>query len=791
MLSLSLLISLSSFSQTGSIKGYIKTSDGKPAASVNIRLKETKSGTSSTEDGSYQLRNIAPGKYTIIASFVGLIPVEKPLEVSANETLSFDLTLAESASQLSEVVVTGLRSLNERTSSVGKAPIKAMDMPQSMVVINHDILERQQTLRLSEALMNISGVYIMGTTGGGQEEIAGRGYAFNSSNTFKNGVRYNNGAIPEISALEKLEVIKGSAAVLYGNVAAGGILNLVTKKPRFENGGELSLRAASYGFYKPSFDIYGPINKNIAYRVNTTYEKANSFRDNVHSQRYYINPSLLVKIGKQTELLLEGDYLDDKRTSDFGVGAINYSLINIPRSRFLGASWSYYNTEQKTATATITHRFNKNWELRSTTGYQSFNSDLSGTTRPNGSSQFIQPDGRWVRGLQRSGSHENYLITQFDLTGCVQTGKWKHILLLGADADNYHTDALAYAYSNAALGNKNIYDTINVFDLGKYKQRNDIPDITATTITHTVQRRAGLYAQDLISITEQLKLLAGIRYTYQESINGYVDSLVKNSRTNTIGTADKAFSPRAGLVYQPVKTISLFASYSNSFTLNTGTDIYLNPLKPSFINQYEAGIKTELFKRNVSANITVYRIVNSNLAQMAITDASGNANNNSNIKELAGEVTSKGVEIDIMSKPIQGFQFIGGYSYNQTKYTKSNTFVVGSKLRYNPEHTANASVHYTFDEAGILKGWSAGFVAYYIGKRVAGRSTTVASPTFALMPIPDYVQLDASVAYTVQKLTLRLKCSNLLNRLSYYVHDDNSVNPIAPRQVAASISLKL
>lgn len=115
--------------------------------------------------------------------------------------------------------------------------------------------------------------------------------------------------------------------------------------------------------------------------------------------------------------------------------------------------------------------------------------------------------------------------------------------------------------------------------------------------------------------------------------------------------------------------------------------------------------------------------------------------------------------------------------------------MVGSKLRYNPDHIANASVHYTFYEAGILKGWSAGFVAYYIGKRVACRSTTVASSTFALMPIPDYIQLDASVGYIVQKLTLRLKCSNLLNRLSYNAHNDNSVNPIASRQAAASNSL--
>ncbi len=783
--------SMTSFCQNGHIKGIITTSDNKPASFVNVQLKEIKRGTATKEDGSYCLKDIQPGKYHVIVSFIGLQTIEKTIDVTGGETNNIDFILTENASQLTEVVVTAIRSMNERSASLGKLPVKPMDLPQSIAVIGKDVLERQQTLRLSEALMNVNGVYIMGTTGGGQEEIAARGYAFSSSNTFKNGVRYNNGAIPEVSALEKLEIIKGSAAILYGNVAAGGVLNLVTKKPKFDNGGEISFRLGSYNFYKPSFDIYGPINKNIAYRINTTYEKAKSFRDDVQSERYYINPSFLIRIGQQTAILLEGDYLKDNRTSDFGVGSINYALVDIPRNRFLGAKWSYYNTEQKTATATVTHHLNSNWEIKSTSSYQAFSSDLFGTIRPNASGQFVQPDGRWIRGLQRSGTNENYYITQLDLTGHIKTGSVKHLLLLGADADKYTTDAYAYTYVNTALGNKNIYDTINIFDLNKYRQRTDIPDMIATTVTRTSVSRIGAYVQDLVTIVEKLKVLAGIRYTYQQSRGGYIDSLTKKSRTAVAGTSDMAFTPRLGVVYQPAKTISLFASYANSFTLNTGTDIYLKPLSPSYINQYEAGIKTELFKRMLSANLTVYKIVNSNLAQTALTDASGNANNNANIKELAGEVTSKGAELDIMSKPYHGLQLIAGYSYNQTKYTKSNTYTVGSKLRYNPEHTANISINYTFNERTWLKGFNAGFIVYYFGARVAGRSTTVANPTYKLMPLPAYTQVDIAAGYTIQKLAVRAKLSNLLNQLSYYVHDDNSVNPIAPRQMAVSLSFKL
>ncbi|HYJ37965.1 MAG TPA: TonB-dependent receptor, partial [Chitinophagaceae bacterium] len=644
-----------------------------------------------------------------------------------------------------------------------------------------------------DALMNVNGVYVYGTTGGSQEEIGARGYAFNSSNTFKNGVRYNNGIMPEMSALEKVEIMKGSAAILFGNVAAGGILNLVTKKPRFDKGGEISFRAGSYDLYKPAIDLYGPISKSIAYRLNSTFEKSNSFRDEVHAERFYANPSFLFKLGKRTELLVEGDYVQDERTSDFGIAAIDYSIADIPRNQFLGAPWSYYKTKQSTITTTTTHQLSKNWKLANILSFQGSEIELFGTTRPNASGQMVKANGDWIRGLQRTKNREKYYLAQVDLSGQFKTGSVKHTLLIGADADQYKTNADAFTYANPAVGNKNIYDSINVFDLNKFIPRSDIPDMTSTTLTHTPINRVGVYVQDLVEVLEKVKLLAGLRFSYQETGGGYVYNYQNKTETKTDKQSDRAFSPRLGLVYQPTKNVSLFTSYSNSFTLNTGTDVNLNPLSPSYLDQFEAGVKTELFRKILSANLTVYQIINSNLAQMSLTDANGNPNNNANIKELAGEVTSKGIELDLMSKPIRGFSFIGGYSFNETKYTESNTFIVGSKLRYNPQHTANASVYYHFSERSFLKGFNVGLLGYYIGERVAGRSTRVqvSNDAFKLMPVPDYFQFDASLGYSIQKFSVRLKLSNLFNQLSYYVHDDNSVNPIAPRQFSMTASVKL
>jgi iron complex outermembrane receptor protein len=385
-----------------------------------------------------------------------------------------------------------------------------------------------------------------------------------------------------------------------------------------------------------------------------------------------------------------------------------------------------------------------------------------------------------VRGVQRTGTDEKYMITQFDLAGKFMTGTIKHQLLVGADADKYSTQTTAY-------NNLAVYDTINIFDAAKYRRRNDIPDLTRNTLTKAPVERIGVYIQDLVSLCDRLKLLAGIRYTHHSTASDvyyYAKDSVASSKR-----ADQAFSPRLGLVYQPVKNISLFVSYANSFTLNTGIDTFGKQLPPSYLDQYEAGIKTDLFQRALSANLTVYRIVNSNLAQ---TLAPVNARYPT-AQELAGEVTSKGIELDIITRAVRGFSLIAGYSYNDTRYTRSNIYIEGSALRYNPQHTANLSLLYTCPDHYLLKGLTAGITVFYTGQRVAGRSTrlTVTNDTYKLMPVPDFTTVDLTLGYTKQQLGFRFKASNIFNVLSYYVHDDNSVNPIAPRQFGAAVVCRL
>ncbi|UOQ52163.1 TonB-dependent receptor [Hymenobacter cellulosivorans] len=831
ILLLTLLLPATGWAQAlgGLIVGKLTGTDGAPLENISVSLKKAGTGVNTASDGSFKLKADA-GVQLLHISGLGFVTQETSVEVVAGQTTTVPtITLQINKHELAEVKIMEQRSLNQRPATVSKMPVALLDLPQAVVTVDRQVLEQQQVLRLSDALANVSGLYVTSTTGGTQEELGSRGFAYGSNNTFKNGVRFNNGVMPEASSLERMEVLKGSAAILYGNVAAGGVLNLVTKKPQFERGGSVGLRVGSFGLWKPIFDVYGAVGKSdkVAFRLNGTFEKANSFRDEVKSDRVYVNPSLLFELTPKTTLVLEGDYLRDNRTPDFGIGAIDYNILE-SRTRFLNVPGAKNKTNQTSTTATLTSRLNDSWQIRAIGGFQRYDNEQLSGNRPTGinngtitktnqatkvSMVYPRPQmyGNWQRSLSRTQSTENYYIAQLDLTGKFRTGFLGHTLLVGADADQYQTNALTYGAQ--------AFDSINVLDRSKTvpapaKRVSGYDQLLFSSRTLGSTRRAGFYVQDLLAISEKVKMLAGVRWSYLETpVTTYaydapVNGVQKITATEAKTRYDNAFSPRLGLVFQPIKTMSLFASYSNSFVPNTSAnsfDAEGKPLDPSVIDQYEVGIKNDLFKGALSANITAYRIVNSNQTQTILPGAYNYSIDRPNAQEMAGEVTSKGVEVDVQSKPMMGWSVITGYSYNNTAYTNSNIYENGSRLRYNPAHTANLSLFYNFSSAfgsnTFLRGLNAGITTYYVGDKLAGRNTRLVDPAtgkawangdaFKLISIPNYTQFDASLGYSYDRFSVRVKLANILNELSYNLHDDNSVNPIAPRNFQATASYRL
>ncbi|HFK5580955.1 TonB-dependent siderophore receptor [Elizabethkingia anophelis] len=692
-----------------------------------------------------------------------------------------------------------------------KSNLTVMETPQPIAIVTHEIIEQQQAKQLSDVLQNVNGIYVTSSRGNSQDSFGGRGFILGNDNIFKNGARVNSGVFPEVTGLERVEVLKGANAMLYGNTAAGGIINMVTKKPRFQTGGSFSLSGGSWNTYKPTFDVYGPISKDVAFRLNGTYETAKSFRDHVSSEKIYLNPSILFNIGKKSQLIVEGDYLINNFTPDFGIGSItnkdgSYSMNTLlPRNAFLGANWQYQDVKQASTNITFNHQISNNWSLNVITSYQNYTKDYFSTERVQWE---YDKNNRlnWKRPLNKTYNEQNYTSFQANVNGEFNTGKINHKVLIGADSDYGAADSYTYfnPSNNKTYGTGYIYGTgggngILYLDDTSTWSSGSIPASAIQDRNRIRTRRVGIYVQDFISLSKEFKVLAGLRWSYIQNM----PTINTNFRTNTkklvdnSSTSDQALSPKVGLVYMPNDNLSLFATYTNSFSANTGYDINRSTLKPTTIDQYEVGVKKNLWNNAIAVNLSAYQILYKNYYQTAELNAGGQPNSDPNMKEFAGKMRSRGVELDITGNPSKNLSLIGGISYNNSVYldTPDNFgYVENQRIVRTPATTANLSAFYTLPK--YIKGLKIGASFYYIGDRLAGWNDTKATNNSRngvsrIFTLKDYTTFALSMGYDWKKFSIQAKVNNLFDTVNYNVHENYSVNPIAPRNYYFTLTYRL
>ncbi|QDP85959.1 TonB-dependent receptor [Chryseobacterium sp. SNU WT5] len=693
---------------------------------------------------------------------------------------------------------------NKAKPMSSKSNLTIMENPQPVAIVTHEIIEQQQSKQLSDVLQNVNGLYITSSRGNSQDSFGGRGFNFGNDNIFKNGARVNSGVFPEVSGLERVEVLKGGNAMLYGNVAAGGVVNLITKKPRFDFGGSVGLSGGSWNNYKSTVDFYGPLSKSVAFRVNGAYETADSFRDVVESQKYYFNPSFLFNIGENSQLIVEADYLKNDFTPDFGIGSItnkdgSYSMNNLlSRKDFVGADWQFQNVEQATTGITFNHQFSDVWTLNAVASYQNYTKDYFSSERVQwGYATPAATRLSWKRPINRTYAEQNYTSLQVNLNGEFKTGSVNHKVLVGTDGDYGTNDSYAYNLSQTQYGtNGSTNGTIYLDDPSTWAS-GAMPDAVRKDRNRIPTQRFGVYAQDYIELSDKFKVLAGLRWSYIENKDSEKTTFANNETAYSDGTVDRAFSPKAGLVYMPNDNLSLFATYTNSFSANTGEDAVTGlALKPSLIDQFEVGMKHNFWNNAVALNLSVYQIENRNFYQTAEMK-DGLPNSNSIYKEFAGKMRSRGVELDITGNPYPNLSIIAGASYNHSVYLDTPAdfgYVENQRLVRTPATTANASVFYTF--TNYVKGLRLGASAYYVGDRIAGWNDTKKTlvdrnGVSRFLEVGDYVTAAVSVGYDWNKFSVMGKVGNLFDTVDYNYHENYSVNPITPRNFYLTLTYKL
>ena len=743
------------------VSGTVTTADGKPAEFVNITLQGTTKGTAVDAKGHYRLGNIAPGMYTLSASFTGLVTQTREVTLVAGDRQTVDFTLTENDRQLQEVVVSSGKANRygrQASEDVAKLPLKNLENPQVYSVVTGELMKDQQVINISQALSTVAGAVPSKDPAGGTS-ITLRG--FTAEVAARNGIPFiasgRSGADPV--NVDHFEVLKGPSAVLYGNIVSsyGGAIDMVTKKPFDTFKGEVNYSMGSWGLNRVAVDVNTPLNadKTLLLRTNAAVNREGSYLASGHNNTLIFAPSLVYKASDRLTLSMDIEaYKEDlTRTPYMLFSALGIDNVNKIPLDYRGV---LYNDDLNAVTGTFRtyfdakYKLDDHWTSQTDVSVVSEKVDHSYQYYPT----FLDPT-HVQREIDLFGPVSTYSTdVQHNLRGDFKAGPVRNRVVWGLDY--YHFKyALTYAWAVA--------DTI---DLTKgyvplmRPQADKVLQQASPGLYPIETDQYATYLSDLVNLTQHLMVMVGGRLDHYHQLgNGGYDQT--------------SATPKLGLIFQPVKDrLSLFGNYMSGFT-NNGPVVQPNGevlvLKPEFARQWEGGVKLDVLHHHVSAAVSYYSIDIDN--SVRYTD--------SNYAVQDGKQKSSGLEVDLNASPAPGLSVVAGYVYNKNQYTRAATGV-GKDIAGTPRNVANVWVSYKFQPETALHDLGFGAGVNYSEKSWYDLDNTIVIPAFTLV--------NASVFYDRPKWRLGLSANNLTNK--QYWSPSFTANPQPLRQVIGSVTVK-
>jgi catecholate siderophore receptor len=649
------------------------------------------------------------------------------------------------------------------TNTATKINVPLRDIPQTVNIVPAVVLHDQNALSLQDALQNVPGLSF--SVGDGQrDQVTIRGFSA-ISDQFVDGVRDDALYFRDLSNIERVEVLKGPASVLYGRGSAGGLVNRVTKKPLESALLEAGITLGSHGQRRGEFDVGAATSdKDAPFRLTGAVEDSTGFRDRYFLRRQALAPSATFKLSPATTLTLQADYLHDKRLADQGVPSYHGRPVDVPVETYFGAAnataRAFVQSDVKSATATLDHAFTPDLKLhtvlraydyaldRNYTSIGAIKDGANPTVTIGQSHRLRDEDGRYL---------------QNELSQTVDWGATSHKLLYGVEIGRQNKSEVLRSRNNVAT--YNLFQPVLV----------DLP-VLPDSITPSADNRnrvdiAGLYLQDLVALTPEWKVLAGVRYDHLKQ-----DRDDRTAKNVDLQRTDDTWSPRLGAVYQPTSRVAVYASWNrsfqpiaDSFTFRANSDT----LKPTQTVNKEAGVKLDLTARS-SLTAALFDMTQSNIQ---VADPA-----NTNFSLPVGRQRTRGLELSFMGEIAPGWDAIAGYANmrakieDSTELTSAGKPFEGNTAALTPRHTFNA---------WIKRRLSGHFWVAAGGRAEASR---YASPD-DLTTLPGYGVLQLGAGYDSGKVDVTVTVRNLLNR-TYFVSAHSGANdynmPGEPRTVLVS-----
>ncbi|WP_111707020.1 TonB-dependent receptor domain-containing protein [Lutibacter citreus] len=791
-----LILSTIMFSQNGGVKGIITNNNNNPLYSVNIILKNTTKGTLSNNKGYFEIQNLQDGDYILSISNIGYKTREIKITISNNNAIDLKtIKLYEGNEILNEVVIESARNnkfSRKQSAYVAKMPLKNIDNSQVYSTITNQLLVSQSANSFEDALKNAVGVDKLWSSTGRSGDGAGyysiRGFSVQPQ--LVNGVSGITNGFINPSNVERVEVIKGPSATLFGSTLTsyGGLINIVTKKPYNSFGGSVTVAGGSFGFRKVNADINLSNKENVSFRLNTGYQEEDSFQDNGYKKSVFIAPSLTYKVNNNLTFNLSYEASENEQTNQTFL-FLNRSAplvfntideLNYNPNKSLTNDDVVIENPTQNYKGEIAYKLSNNWSSQTiiaggtakSSGFYTYlwnSADWTDVSNPAGTPNFAlyaqETDAKTKTfNLQQNfvgefkiGDLQNKFLVGFDFlqTTIIDNGSnWGYLHTVNTQGDLIYGEpeiSAANLYTVlAGIGNSNIKTKQNVF---------------------------GAYASNVAKITPKLSAMASIRFDrfkYEGDLNDPSDDLQAFN--------ESTWSPKFGVVYQPiVNKLSIFGNYQNSFSYvnpelvpvdlsNPSAGTVLQSYDLERANQLEFGVKTNLFNNRLEATLNYYDIkVKDKIMGFGAS------------KKQDATVNSNGVELELNASPTKGLNLRGGFSYNNAEVIKSASRPDLIGLR--PAESGSDVIYNFWGDYKITKGFAKnlGFGAGFNG--VSSYNTMSDYTNSGGFDLPAYTVFNASVYYETSKFRVSVKGNNL-NDKEYY----SGWSTVTPQQTRAFIA---
>lgn len=644
----------------------------------------------------------------------------------------------------------------EKTPTATKTQTPLVDVPQSVSVISREQLDDQGIASLGDALRYVPGV-TLGQGEGHRDQITLRGQS-STADFFVDGIRDDAQYYRPLYNVERVEVLKGANALIFGRGGGGGVINRVSKAPEFDRvHGSVSGAGDSFGAWSLAADLGAPLSDQVGLRLNATYENFGNHRQQYGGHFIGLTPTIGARLGENTSLSLTYEYVEDRRLTDRGVPSRGGVPLTGYDSTFFGSTVA--NRAEVTAHLVhgrIDHAFSDSLSGNGSVQYASYDKFYS-NIYANGA---VSLTNMVALAAYHAGTDRNNLIGQGNLIWKGQSGSIGHTLLLGLEAGDQNTRNTRSNGVFPSGSTVTLAETITV------------AIATFPVVTSASQSNASfwsIYAQDQIDIGEHVKLVGGLRYDHFSISSVNQVSLFAGQRS------DAKWSPRIGLILKPRENVSVYASYAKSFLPQSGDqfsvlDATTEALAPEEFLNLEAGIKWDITPA-LAFTTALFRLDRSNTR--ATDPISGNA-------VLSGSSRAEGIEFSLVGHAAEDLDLSLGYALQDGEIrTTTSAAPAGRKLAQLPRHQASAWARYDFTPR------------FGLGLGVVHQSGTRTTISNAVR-LPAFIRIDAAAYYEVSDaVTVQLNVENLTDA-DYFpaAHTDNNISTGKPLNVKATLRVK-